>query len=68
MFDVGPAASVQLGEYALVRGARIMCDDRRRDRRLRAHLVERRADGQLPRAGRSRGRAAVVLRRCRPGR
>lgn len=28
MFDVGPAGRVRLGEYALVHGARIVCDDR----------------------------------------
>jgi acetyltransferase-like isoleucine patch superfamily enzyme len=28
MFDVGPAGSVRLGEYALVHGARIICDER----------------------------------------
>jgi acetyltransferase-like isoleucine patch superfamily enzyme len=28
MFDVGPAGHVTLGEYALVHGARIVCDDR----------------------------------------
>jgi acetyltransferase-like isoleucine patch superfamily enzyme len=27
MFDVGPQGSVHLGEYALVHGARIVCDD-----------------------------------------
>ena len=28
MFDVGPAGRVRLGEYALVHGARIICDER----------------------------------------
>ncbi len=28
MFDVGPRGRVRLGEYALVHGARIICDDR----------------------------------------
>jgi acetyltransferase-like isoleucine patch superfamily enzyme len=27
MFDVGPAGRVRVGEYALVNGARIICDD-----------------------------------------
>ena len=58
MFDVGPHGRVSFGDYSLCNGARIVCDIGDHHRRLRADLVERGADGHLPRAGRSRSAAA----------
>ena len=65
MFDVGPRGKVTLGDYALVHGARIICESEVAigDYALMSWNV--RVDGQLPRADRSRPRAASWSGACR---